>query len=369
VLVAVGFATDRGASRAPAAGVAPVAVIARRVEAIRGLRFTRLPAPQRVTAAQATRDGLADFDRANPPARRHAEEALYERLGLLPRGTDLRRVEGSVFGDQVAGYYDPRSQRLRIVQGAGTANRVLDEMTLAHELTHALEDQRFGLDEAAADASDDRGYAYRALVEGTATALMYEYVLRYFARDTALGGLLGGAFAGGTGAGLPPFVLAGLVFPYDAGRRFVEWVYRRAGGRWTLVDLAERVRPPVSTEQILHPEKWLRFDPPLRVSLADVARRLGRGWTRLAGGTFGEWQTAQLLARSGHEQPAAAAGWGGDRYALWRRGGRDVVAIRWRWDTRRDAREFAPVLRAAVADLPHHRVRAAGRRTTLIVRG
>ena len=67
-------------------------------------------------------------------------------LGLLPAGTDLGEAAASTYEEGVAGYYDPRSGRMRIVEGAQTANRVLYEMTVAHELDHALEDQRYDLD-------------------------------------------------------------------------------------------------------------------------------------------------------------------------------------------------------------------------------
>lgn len=370
VLVAIGLARDGGGAGGGATRAsepaAPLPVIARRVEVLRGLRFTAVPKPVRVTARQARTDGLADLDRAYPAAARSADEVLFARLGLLPEGTDLREVSGSVFGEQVAGYYDPASKRLRIVAGAATANRVLDEIVLAHELTHALEDQRIGLDMEAAEASGDRGYAYKALVEGTATQTMYGYLARHFDSGVALGGLLGASLtAGGTGE-LPPFVLAGLLFPYQAGQRFVAELYRRGGNGWTLVDLAERVRPPVSTEQILHPQKWIEMEMPDPVRVPSP----GRGWRHLTAGTFGEWQTGQLLALSGRAHPEAAAGWGGDRYALFERRGQDVLVMRWRWDTRRDAGQFVPVLRAALAEGPHRgaaRVRERGAQTTLVL--
>jgi hypothetical protein len=259
-------------------------------------------------------------------------------------------VSGSVFGSQVAGYYDPRSKRLKIVTGTATANRVLNEMVIAHELDHALEDQVIGLDEDLATQSDDRGLAYTALLEGSATFLMYDYVLRYFKGDVALGGLLGGSLSGTDGTGsLPPFVLASLLFPYQAGNAFVQTLYRRGGGTWTLVNLAERTRPPQTTEQVLHPEKWIDAERALPVTVPSP----GHGWRRLAAGTFGEWQTGQLLALSGRAWADAAAGWGGDRYALYRRDGADVVVLRWRFDTPGDAGEFLPVLEAAAAEMPH----------------
>jgi hypothetical protein len=370
VLVPLGFLTDDDSSGSGAGAAAsdgrttPVRTIARRVEAIRDLRYRRIPDPVRVTAATAQREGLADLDRGYPLARRRADEALYTLLGLLPPGTDLRKVNASVFGEQVAGYYDPTDKKLRIVEGAGTANRVLDEMVIAHELDHALEDQTIGLKTKLSDESDDGGLAYKALAEGSATEVMYDYLSRHFSSDVALGGLLGGSLSGSDTGGLPRFIVDGLVFPYVQGQRFVAFLLRTAGRRWTLVDLAERVRPPASTEQVLHPEKWIAVEVPDHVALPDLGARLGPGWTRLTAGTFGEWQTGELLSSGGQPSGRAAAGWGGDRYELWRHGGapcgapcpgRDVLVMRWKWDTTADAAEFRTALAGALGDGLHAR--------------
>jgi hypothetical protein len=342
VLVPVGFATESDPAEPEAS--TPVATIAARVEALRGLRFETDPVPVRVTADQATREGLADLDRAYPPAARRADEDLYTMLGLLPAGTDLRETSESIFGEQVAGYYDPRTERLRIVEGAAT-NRVVDEMIIAHELDHALEDQALGLDLDTAERSDDRGYAYKALVEGSATELMTAYVARHFGAEQALGGLLESAFATPSTANLPPFVLAGLLFPYEQGQRFVDDLYGRTDS-WQLVDLALGDRPPVSTEQIMHPDKWIAVEQPDRVGVPSP----GPGWERLTAGTFGEWQTGQLLALAGGAWADAAAGWGGDRYALYRRGDDLALAMHWTHDSARDGAEFLKALRGYVED-------------------
>jgi hypothetical protein len=340
ILIPIGFLTDESGG----GGTTPVATIAKRVEELRGLRYRSIPEPERVTPRQVTRDGLADLDRRYPAAARHVDEAFYERLGLLPRGTDLRDVSGSVFASQVAGYYDPATKELKVVTGTATANRVLDEMVIAHELDHALEDQAIGFDRERFERSDDVGYAYAALVEGTATEVMYAYVGRYFRSDYALGGLLGGSLTG-TGTGdIPPFVVAGLLFPYTTGEQFVRALLDHAGGRWTLVDLAQRTRPPATTEQVMHPRKWIEAEPALPVRLPPAPR----GWRRLTTGVFGEWQTGQLLGLSGHAWADPAAGWGGDRYALYRRGGEDRVVMRWRFDTPRDLQEF----RTTLEDVP-----------------
>ena len=138
-------------------------MIARRVEALRGLRFDAIPRPVAVTPEQARREGLEDLDRTYPVARRRADEQVLKLLGLIDPSMDLRDVSASVFSEGVAGYYDPRTKRMRTVRGAATGTRVLAEMVLAHELTHALEDQRFGLGSrtrAAATTPRSRGWRW-----------------------------------------------------------------------------------------------------------------------------------------------------------------------------------------------------------------
>jgi hypothetical protein len=348
LLVGVSAATgwDDGSSKATS--ITPIRTIEARVETLRGLTFRSRPVPQTVMPQQARREGLADLDRSYPRERRLADEEVLKLLGLIDAKVDLRSAQSSVFGEQVAGYYDPRTRKLRVVSGTSTSGRVLNEIVLAHELTHALEDQRLGLDQERLSSNDERALAYLSLIEGSATDVMYEYGRRYFDSEELLGGVLGSAFQG-TG-GLPPFLTAQLVFPYQSGLAFVQRLYRDAGDRWTLVDAAHRSHPPVSTEQILHPDAYLRFENPVPVRLR-AGRVLGDGWRRVAGGTLGEFETREVLSNGGGGAADAAAGWGGDRYELWRKAplggacaapcvGDDALVIRWRWDTPKDEREF-----------------------------
>ncbi len=352
------WALTEGEEGAAAPAAAPVDVIARRVEVLRSLRFTRLPEPVTVGPQQAQQEGLADLDRSYPPARRRADEEIYTLLGLLEPADDLRELSRSLFGEGVAGYYDPRDGRLRVVEGAGTGTRVLEEMVLAHELAHALEDQRFGLATERA-GTDDRELARSALYEGSATSLMYTYVREHFTTEEALSGLLASAFED-TGD-LPPFLQAQLLFAYLGGERFVADLLQRAGGSWALVDTAFRLRVPVSTEQILHPRAYFAADEPQRVHLRAGAV-LGGGWSRARAGTWGELQTRELLGSAD-----AAAGWGGDRYELWRSGSSSVLVMRWRWDRRRDEAEFAERLREWAAGRSGTAVVRRGGRVTLAV--
>jgi hypothetical protein len=349
-LLVVLVAQGEPAAQRPAAPAVPVSAIAARVESLRGLKFRERPVPQSVSPAQARREGLEDLDRTYPEARRKADEEVLKLLGLIEPGVDLRSISASVFGEGVAGYYDPRSKRLRIV--SGTTPDALSEMVLAHELTHALEDQRFGLNTGEGE-SDDAALARLALVEGTATAVMQDYLVRYIGAGKALGGLLGSALQ--TGPDLPKFLQDQLVWPYLGGAQFIQSLRRTGGGSWKLVDLADRVRVPDSTEQVMHPGKWVAVEKPLPVRF-DTG--LHDDWRRTASGTWGEWQTRELVGGD----DAAAAGWGGDRYELWQRGAcgsppcrdSDVLVMRWRWDTARDAREFRAALHVDGATVEAH---------------
>jgi hypothetical protein len=316
--IVLGGSGSGGASPA-AATVTParIARIEHRVELLRGLRF-RHPVPVSVVShAQARRVGLAEQRRAQPPAAQRVDEELVKLLGLLPPDSDMRAITATVYGEQVAGFYDPRRKRLALVRGVG-----VDDVTLAHELTHALEDQHFDLRRlgGGGSADDDRATARQALVEGTATLVMQRYAVRW-PSATPLGDALAGLTQVTSGTPLPPYVLRSLVFPYFAGERFVQ-ALRGASGDWRLVNVALRARPPATTAEILQPDRWLRAQQPVPISPAETRPPHAAGWRRLAGSTLGEEDVASLLAPT--SGPAAArrvtAGWVGGRYALWRRG-------------------------------------------------
>jgi hypothetical protein len=346
---AVAFEGEEEQGAAEPLRPASVRQIVAGVERERGLEFERVPRPGVVTPEQARDEGLESLDEDYPPARRRADEDVLALLGLVPAGTDLKEAYESTLTDLVAGYYDPRRNRLRIVSGAQTENRVLYEMTLAHELTHVLEDQSYGFDLDVLAAGGDRALALTALIEGTATALMYRYAQDRFDEQELIAGVAASAFQD-TGD-LPPFLTAQVLFPYAAGEVFVSRLLRVGGGSWRLADAALRFRPPSSTEQVLHPGKYLRLEEPRRVALRGPARALGEGWKPLTRSTFGEWQTQKLLARAGGTgSKRAAAGWGGDAYVLLGRGDERVLIMRWVWDTPRDEAEFAAALRALVDD-------------------
>src|SRR3954469_8253871 len=249
-LVALGIAVGSGGkdeSDPAAAVVSEVRPIAQRVARIRGLSFKEVPRPEVVSQAHTREVQLRELDSSYPAAERTADAELLATLGLIPRGTDLRKLLGDVSGEQVAGFYDPRRKRLAVVDGPAAKNRVLTEITLAHELDHALDDQRFGLRDDV-PSTDDRASAYLALVEGTATAVMDGYARRYIPPGAALLSAFS-ALGGGSSTGdIPPYLQHSLEFSYTGGEHFVSALREAAGGRWTLVNRAFAKRPPASME-------------------------------------------------------------------------------------------------------------------------
>jgi len=347
---------------------AHIRLVERRVEELRGLHFKHPVPVAIVSPAQARREGAEETQHSQPPPQQRANEELLKLLALLPPDADLGSIEGDIYGEQVAGYYDPRRDRLALVRGAG-----VDDVTLAHELTHALEDQYADLEPPSgtrhAHAGDDASTAQQALVEGSATLVMERYAERW-PSEQPLGDALSGLTQVTGARPLPQYVARTLVFPYFQGEAFVQALLDAGGDRWTLVNVAERARPPVTTAEILQPLRWLRAEQPLPVSLSAP----GDGWQRVAGSTLGSEDLAALLSPS--MGPVAAreltAGWHGGRYALWRRGAlaargcpapcraRDAAVLGLRMRGAGEARALGAALRTWAARLPAGSATAVG---------
>jgi hypothetical protein len=142
---------------------------------------------------------------------------------------------------------------------------------------------------------------------------------------------------------MPAILRESLLFPYIQGLTFVQGI--QAAGGWAAVDDVFP-KPPASTEQILHPDKYAAGEAPLAVGLpADLATRLGTGWKVALEDSFGEFQLGVWLrgntALGAGGANDAAAGWGGDRVAVVN-GPSDTwgVVLRTRWDTEADAAAF-----------------------------
>lgn len=334
-----------------------LAEIARETAALRGLDplddiddvvLTRAELQQRLPAILAQ-----DLD----PAELAAATRALVAIGLLPEGSDLQQLTLDLLGDQVAGFYDPLTDEMYVVRdGAFSA----EAYYYAHEVVHALQDAYLDPDdlmEVVESDNDDESLAMAALYEGDAVAASNDYLAAH--PDLAFD-LMREARSSVSTTGLertPAGMVVTLVFPYTAGLPFVTLL--REDGGWDAVDAAY-ADMPVSTEQILHPEKYAQRDQPVALALPVAAEALGAGWSEVHQNTVGELQVALLLAdlppgggfnalTGSIDLPAparnAAAGWDGDRYALWANpAGQEALVWRTAWDTEQDARAFAAAL-------------------------
>ena len=298
---------------------------------------------------------LAEWDAAAVAATTRAAAAF----GLMPEDTDLLAVNLALLGEQVGGFYDPESDRIVVIQDAEFG--ALGTYIFSHEVTHALQGEYLGLGDvmhSAADTSGDAQLAQIALYEGDATLASALFIGSKPLLALQLGAeSMTAAIPTEALDQAPPIIALGLIFPYLSGLPFVQAL--QAEGGWAAVDVAYAT-PPVSTEQILHPEKYLAGEQPVPVTLPEAAATLGAGWEEIDSDTLGEFQVGVLLANLAPGEgmdmmtgaialpaPAtrAAAGWAGDTYGFWVNG--DAQALVWQtaWDTEQDASEFIVALR------------------------
>lgn len=285
---------------------------------------------------------LKNLDEETTPAEMHATEVLLRVFGLAPREFQYRPSLVKLLTEQVAGYYDPKAQQFYLADWIDLDGQ---KPVMAHELTHALQDQHFNLRrfEKWPKGDSDAELAAHALIEGDATLAMMLYM--------ANNPMIALAFVRSLGSKdnsseqfkqAPRAIRESLLFPYEQGAAWATQIYRRGG--WEMVSEAFR-KLPQSSEQILHPEKYFSYEAPTKVNLTDLGRLLGDGWTQVDNDVNGEWGFYLILDQFLNDTPyskTAAAGWSGDRFALYEepKSGRLFVAQMTVWDTPNDAREF-----------------------------
>jgi hypothetical protein len=312
---------------------------------------------------------LKEFDEDMTPEEFHANEAAMKAFGLVPASMDLKPLLIQVYSEEIAAFYDPKTKTMHLIEEPESKKKAQPSLlerlfgkkagfdkdenktVIAHELTHALSDQHYDLDGLHKEAKhdDDRSLAVSALIEGEATLAMMgaqmddwdgSKVVKMPAADLDRGLSLMAPFLSMLGGGktlrdAPPIISQTMVFPYLRGMVFCARLANDGG--WKSVDEAYR-NPPVSTEQVIHPEKYRdKPDLPMILDLGEL--KPGAPWKEVGRNVMGELQISVMLGRSG---PKAAAGWDGDRYAVFE-GPEKKLAIVWlsTWDSEDEAREFA----------------------------
>ena len=328
----------------PAEGPIPpaIAAVEHQVEQARGLTYDHLVQVEQISTSTMAARVTKSFRGQYPAALYDRRTKAWRTIGVIPPGADLRTALLAFGSGQVVGYYDPATGALVVIAGSDPALTLAEHYVLAHELTHAIDDQHFGLsrlDPLIKKCQDERFAAALGTVEGDA---------QYFARQVILADPSSAAGVGDTGGGLPadvpPFVSQLQLWSYTAGERFITAI-EAAGGikavNHALTDL------PVSTEQIIHPAAY-PSDTPIPVDIPELAPALGTGWTDLDVMTVGEeWLQLMLHLRlSATQADAAAGGWGGSIYRAWTDGSHTAVVLRTTWDTAGDAAQFVNAMQA-----------------------
>ncbi|MHC5052176.1 MAG: hypothetical protein ACYTGK_16380 [Planctomycetota bacterium] len=333
--------------------------ITRKLEAYLGPKFRR-PVPVQLM----TKDEMAAFARAyarrqSPPGRIEIEQRLAERMHLVPRGYDMFEKQIEMLKAGVAGLYDPDADRFYVVKGTGSPGTGPFMLTAAHELVHAYRDVDKDYSRrmlAAVEDDTDWAQAIRFLVEGDATFLGQAIGLATMTkRDPAWAVPAARAGAADPDAamriaradpklhGFPLLLRESLVGAYVHGLAFAVRVYDHGG----LEALAAAYdRPPRSTEQALHPEKYLgpHVDEPTVFVGGDPTAALGDGWKLALRSVMGEFDMRILFFEALGESKAyrVAAGWDGARFFFSTKPGvAGFIGIISTWDTEEDARQCA----------------------------
>jgi hypothetical protein len=307
------------------------------VERAVGLRFKAPPVSAMRSREQVRAYLVAKLDEELPPERMRGIETAYRLFGLVSDTTNLRQLLLDLYTEQVAGYYDPDSAKLFGVRGA---DRSQLRLVLAHEMIHALQGQYLPLDSIlSATSNNDRLTAAQAVLEGQATLSSLDVLApgQDIAKNPQFWELYREQVRTQQSS-MPVFRRAplilreALIFPYLQGAEFMHW--------WGQSSRADTVPygplMPVSTEQILHPDRYRRGDRPVELRL-----------TQDSGGVFedvlGENEIRVILATlagSDEVQTVVPLGWGGDRYRLYQ--SPDGPALVWYalWDDVRSADRF-----------------------------
>jgi hypothetical protein len=332
---------------APSSGEVPAGVheIEDQVAAVRGLEWRRPVVAEAVDDVELDRLVREAFRSQYPAAQYARRTSAWRTIGVIGPHDDLRRALLSFAAGQVAGFYNPQNGELVFRSGADLG--VTERFTLAHELTHAIDDQHFDLrrlDTLASQCRDEEVQAALGAIEGSAqhfaTLLLTSYPPSLEDVAAGVGDMLSEALL--APAGVPPFVTSLLLFPYSSGQSFVGSLERASGP--PDVNAALRTWPP-TTEQILHPDRY-PTDRPTPVEVPDLGGALGSDWRDLDVMQIGEeWLNEMLALRlDGSTADEAASGWDGGGYWAWANGAAAVVVMRTVWDTPADAASFADAL-------------------------
>ena len=302
-----------------------------------------------------TRDDLAGHLREDFEEDREeilTTQRFYATLGMIDQDEDLYELLLGLYTEIVLGFYDAEVETLYVVTDTPEFGPQ-DALTYSHELVHGLQQQHFDIHSIfeSLDDNSDRKRAFRALVEGDASISERLYFINHLdEEEQAEAQRALGSLSIETLRAAPHVIQRTNAFPYLEGFNFVLALLQADGG-WRMINQAFE-NLPESTEQILHPEKFFARESPVAVTLPDIADVLGEDWTQIREDTVGEFLLLAYLETGVPRQQAAAAaeGWGGDRFTLYKGpGGQNLLVSRIAWDDESHAQEFFDAFREFMA--------------------
>ena len=279
------------------------------------------------------------------------DSKVLSTLGLIDEGFDLKQFYLDLYSEQIAGYYDSETKEMYVIAGEGFGG--MERMTYAHEFNHVLQDQNYDLENGMKLNEDyckqDTEYcaAVSALIEGDSVSAEQQWFIQHSTRQDQQDLFsFQESYTSPVYDSAPAYMKEDFLFPYTVGFDFVQGLIENGG--WEAVDAAYR-NPPVTTEQILHPEKY-PDNQPVPVEIPDLAANLGDDWSELDRNVMGEWYTYLIFARGRSSQftmddencKTAAAGWNGDTYVYYATEDLSGHLFAWRstWESVDDAGEY-----------------------------
>jgi len=319
--------------------------IEQQVKDIRGWQSTQ-SVPRNFYDNEQLRDyNIKSFEEDYSPEEARDDVLSLAAFALIDPSFDLYNFYIDLYSEDILGFYDPDVAELFIITERGAMGAV-ERSTFAHEYLHALQDQTHGFDalgwnDDAYDEDAQRFGALQALMEGEATLLESLWQEQYFTQAD-WDDYYANAYADPDSAYFraPEWLQKDFYFPYDQGYQFAKRLYDRGG--WEAVNAAYE-HLPISTEMILHPDKYDDYEQPAAVPAPPILDALGPDWRVVDTNSQGEWYTTLILEQYILDGAAeAAAGWGGDRYAVAYNDSTGETAAAWHlvWDTTSDAEEF-----------------------------
>ena len=310
------------------------------VAALRDVTFT-----DNVQPDYKSLDSLADITRGffrRDYLRQQVFEAeeLYKTLGMMDESQDLEDILYDIQLQTVRALYDEDTEKVYVISDI-TSVGPAEELAIALAYMGAGQQQLFDTSELrrrARNAGADQFRAINALIQGDVAQVGQGYISTFSTLEVEV---LNAPVPDNKLLQAPQIVRETVLFPQREGANFVAEVFGRNGG-WEGV-AAAYADPPVSTEQVLHPEKYLAGEKPMLSVAPDLSSKLGAGWAQITADTMGEFilkaYLAQYLTES--ETAAAVAGWGGDGYSLLTgpEGQRLMLSVI-RWDSLEESKEF-----------------------------